>query len=100
VCPQASFAVLAALKCQHSYSFGREVKRTIFRFGLWPDSALDCICTQSPQLVLAAGQDSEVKWQRSANIGAVCMHAAVPLGIGSDEHHAQEHVLYAIGIGS
>jgi hypothetical protein len=33
----------ATLKCQDSFIFGREIERTIFRFGAWPDSAQNCI---------------------------------------------------------
>ncbi len=46
------------------------LERTIFLFGLWPCLAWDYIYTQSSHLTQAAGQHSEVKWQRSANIGA------------------------------
>ena len=69
--PHAPFAVHAASKLTtFLLFFSRETERAIFRSGSWPDSAWDCICTWSAHLPPAAGQHSEVKWQRSANIGA------------------------------
>ena len=43
-------------------------RRFVFPFCLWPDSACNCICTQSPHLPPVAGQHLEVKWQRRANL--------------------------------